>query len=94
MSAAVDENGVITVEQDHCSVYLLTTTKLTQTHVSGSGTQAAAPNTGDRCTFSVYLTRSCYQQLCINCYWHYKETQKFSFLLKTLSDSVLAYKNI
>lgn len=46
MSAAVDENGVITVEQDHCSVYLLTTTKLTQTHVSGSGTQAAAPNTG------------------------------------------------
>lgn len=47
MSAAVDENGVITVEQDHCSVYLLTTTKLTQTHVSGSGTQAAAPNTGD-----------------------------------------------
>ena len=23
MSAAVDENGVITVEQDHCSVYLL-----------------------------------------------------------------------
>lgn len=55
MSAAVDENGVITVEQDHCSVYLLTTTKLTQTHVSGSGTQAAAPNTGDSAPLAFIL---------------------------------------
>ncbi len=55
MSAAVDENGVITVEQDHCSVYLLTTTKLTQTHVSGSGTQAAAPNTGDSAPLAFML---------------------------------------
>lgn len=55
MSAAVDENGVITVEQDHCSVYLLTTTKLTQTHVSGSGTQAAAPNTGDSASLAFIL---------------------------------------
>ena len=51
----VDENGVITVEQDHCSVYLLTTTKLTQTHVSGSGTQAAAPNTGDSAPLAFML---------------------------------------
>lgn len=55
MSAAVDENGVITVEQDHCSVYLLTITKLTQTHVSGSGTQAAAPNTGDSAPLAFIL---------------------------------------
>jgi hypothetical protein len=55
MSAAVDENGVITVEQDHCSVYLLTTTKLTQTHVSGSGVQAAAPNTGDSAPLAFIL---------------------------------------
>lgn len=55
MSAAVDENGVITVEQDHCSVYLLTTTKLAQTHVSGSGTQAAAPNTGDSAPLAFML---------------------------------------
>ena len=55
MSAAVDENGVITVEQDHCSVYLLTTTKLTQTHVSGSGTQSAAPNTGDSAPLAFML---------------------------------------
>lgn len=55
MSAAVDENGVITVEQDHCSVYLLTTTKLTQTHMSGSGTQAAAPNTGDSAPLAFML---------------------------------------
>lgn len=55
MSAAVDENGVITVEQDHCSVYLLTTTKLTQTHVSGSGTQTAAPNTGDSAPLAFIL---------------------------------------
>lgn len=55
MSAAVDENGVITVEQDHCSAYLLTTTKLTQTHVSGSGTQAAAPNTGDSAPLAFIL---------------------------------------
>lgn len=55
MSAAVDENGVITVEQDHCSVYILTTTKLTQTHVSGSGTQAAAPNTGDSAPLAFIL---------------------------------------
>lgn len=55
MSAAVDENGVITVEQDHCSVYLLTTTKLTQTHVSGSGTQVAAPNTGDSAPLAFML---------------------------------------
>lgn len=55
MSAAVDENGVITVEQDHCSVYLLITTKLTQTHVSGSGTQAAAPNTGDSAPLAFML---------------------------------------
>lgn len=55
MSAAVDENGVITVEQDHCSVYLLTTTKLTETHVSGSGTQAAAPNTGDSAPLAFIL---------------------------------------
>lgn len=55
MSAAVDENGVITVEQDHCSVYLLTTTKLTQTYVSGSGTQAAAPDTGDSAPLAFML---------------------------------------
>ena len=55
MSATVDENGVITVEQDHCSGYLLTTTKLTQTHVSGSGTQAAAPNTGDSAPLAFML---------------------------------------
>lgn len=55
MSAAVDENGVITVEQDHCSVYLLTTTKLTQTHVSGSGTEAAAPVTGESTSLAFML---------------------------------------
>ena len=49
MSAVVDNDGYMTVEQDHCSTYLITKQKLTNNKLE-------TPKTADNSNIALWLT--------------------------------------